>query len=1098
MEHNIGHDRRSRANKSTIQVIAIVCMILSLSAINVLPTAAQVPPITPSGLNTSVNLPSNPPSGKVQYDITGGTRPGGGTNLFHSFGNFNVPNNNIANFLNDSGLPTSNILGRVTGGNVSNIFGTIQTNGFGNANLFLMNPAGFLFGPNATLNVGGMVAFTSADYLRLTDGKLFNASPNAIADQVLSTAPVASYGFLGSNPGAITVQGSQLSITPAQSLSLVGGNITIQSGTLADGTLQPARLAAPGGQINLASVASPGEISAGTLAQSPNINGQSFGDLGTIRVSEQSVIDVSGNGGGSVLIRGGQFVLDSSTISGNTTGPGPFINGVESIGAGIDIQVSQNATIQNGALLETNILADVTPGKTYGGVQVKADHIEIASNFPFPLPLGQGGTGIRSDVQATDLGANGGNITLEANSITIRGNAIIEADVNGSPLPPSPSTTRISNAGDITVTANQDILLNGSTFQSRLNFDSGTAGSLTVMSKHGSIIESGAAFPPGFTINPGDPIPPPPVLNVVFNQSFLSTGKPGNVTFSAPEGDITLAGAIMNIQVSPAPMGPPALEGGGGQLHLNANNIQLINNSFISVDNFSTLPAGAFTVAVNDNLTLNSSRIVTTARGPAQAAQMDITAHDVVVTNGAVLSTQTANTGSGGPLSIIADTVQITNGAQITSRSVLADDPFTGQPLTTSGAGGTISIQGLNGSARSVLIDGSNSGIFTNTDGTGSAGNMNISAQSLSVQNGGTISAETSGIAPTALGGNITLSASQLTLNRGGTITASASGPANAGSVTVQGLPSMVIDGSGSGIFSEANGTGAGGNISVNASSITISNSGAVSASTSGSASSATGGSITFNASNGINLASDSSITASSSGLGNAGNIVVDAGPQLVMQDSGIKTEAAQAGGGNIDIRAVDLVQLGDSTISTSVLGGGGSGGNITIDPNAVVLQNSQILAQAVQGSGGNISITTNLLLPDSASIIDASSQFGQQGNIVIQSPVSPASGKIIPLGQKPLIATALLSQRCAALAGGNASSFTVAGRDSLPAEPGGWVPSPLALSMAESNEGTATETPLSSFMEIEEGTPLLSLRKIAPAGFLTQSFGAASSDCQS
>ena len=46
------------------------------------------------------------------------------------------------------------------GGNLSNIFGTIQTTGFGNANLFLMNPAGFLFGPNATVNVGGMVSFT--------------------------------------------------------------------------------------------------------------------------------------------------------------------------------------------------------------------------------------------------------------------------------------------------------------------------------------------------------------------------------------------------------------------------------------------------------------------------------------------------------------------------------------------------------------------------------------------------------------------------------------------------------------------------------------------------------------------------------------------------------------------------------------------------------------------------------------------------------------------------------------------------------------------------------------------------------------------------
>src|SRR5215813_964879 len=66
------------------------------------------PPITPSGLNTQVNLSATPPAGKTQFDITGGTRPGGGPNLFHSFGNFNVPTNNIANFLNDSGLNPAN------------------------------------------------------------------------------------------------------------------------------------------------------------------------------------------------------------------------------------------------------------------------------------------------------------------------------------------------------------------------------------------------------------------------------------------------------------------------------------------------------------------------------------------------------------------------------------------------------------------------------------------------------------------------------------------------------------------------------------------------------------------------------------------------------------------------------------------------------------------------------------------------------------------------------------------------------------------------------------------------------------------------------
>ena len=179
--------------------------------------------ITPSGLNTAVSGPIAFPNGQTQIDITGGTRPGGGGNVFHSFGNFSVPNNTTANFLNKSGLPTSNILARVTGGNTSNILGTIQTTGFGNANLFLMNPAGFLFGPNATLNVGGMVAFTSADYLRLADGGRFTVNANAGLADILTAAPVAAFGFLGANPGAISLQGSQLVVAEGTGISLVGG-----------------------------------------------------------------------------------------------------------------------------------------------------------------------------------------------------------------------------------------------------------------------------------------------------------------------------------------------------------------------------------------------------------------------------------------------------------------------------------------------------------------------------------------------------------------------------------------------------------------------------------------------------------------------------------------------------------------------------------------------------------------------------------------------------------------------------------------------------------------------------------------------------------
>jgi large exoprotein involved in heme utilization and adhesion len=242
-------------------------------------------------------------------------------------------------------------------------------------------------------------------------------------------------------------------------------------------------------------------------------------------------------------------------------------------------------------------------------------------------------------------------------------------------------------------------------------------------------------------------------------------------------------------------------------------------------------------------------------------------------------------------------------------------------------------------------------------------------------------------------------------------------------------------------------------------------------------------------------LSNGANISASSSGAGNAGNIMINAGNQFVMANSSVTTQASQASGGTIKITTTPsgTVELSNSTISASVLDGTGGGGSVNIDPQFVLLQNSQILANAVQGPGGNISITTNVFLPDANSVVSASSQFGVNGTVAIQSPINPAGGRIIPLSQKPLTATALLSQRCAALAGGELSSFTVAGRDSLPAEPGGWLASPLALATlsggtgleatGEGREGMAEEaSPVGE-------TPILSLRQIAPPGFLTQAF---------
>ena len=113
-----------------------------------------------------------------------------------------------------------------------------------------------------------------------------------------------------------------MSVTPGQSISLVGGNITIQSGTPEGGTAQPARLSAPNGKIQLASAASPGEFDAATLQPLPNVNTTSFTSFGSASLAPGSTIHVSGEQTAS--IRGGQFVLSvNDAVLSTAQSPGP-------------------------------------------------------------------------------------------------------------------------------------------------------------------------------------------------------------------------------------------------------------------------------------------------------------------------------------------------------------------------------------------------------------------------------------------------------------------------------------------------------------------------------------------------------------------------------------------------------------------------------------------------------------------------------------------------------------------------------------------------------------------------------------------------------
>jgi filamentous hemagglutinin family protein len=225
-----------------------------------------------------------------------------GGNLFHSFRQFNLSRGESATFSGPSSV--TNIINRVTGGESSTIDGMIRSD-IPNANLYLLNPAGILFGENAELNITGSFYISTADYLRFSDGGRFYATNPE--NSLLTVAPVEAFGFLNA-AAPISVEGSHLAVPNNHSLSLIGGDINIKN----------SELFAADGFINLASVASKGEFLKGNHKGLPlpmNDNLDHFSQLGQIKISGSKIgndTHVPANGAQSIYIRGGEFWVDNS------------------------------------------------------------------------------------------------------------------------------------------------------------------------------------------------------------------------------------------------------------------------------------------------------------------------------------------------------------------------------------------------------------------------------------------------------------------------------------------------------------------------------------------------------------------------------------------------------------------------------------------------------------------------------------------------------------------------------------------------------------------------------------------------------------------
>ncbi|NEQ96004.1 MAG: filamentous hemagglutinin N-terminal domain-containing protein [Cyanothece sp. SIO2G6] len=238
-----------------------------MTAIALTPTPAIANPIVPgTDTNTRVTQTDN------QFDIDGGMRSLDGTNLFHTFESFGLTQAQIANFLANPDL--ENILTRITGGDVSVIDGLLQVSG-SEANLFLMNPAGILFGENARLNVGASFMATTASGIGFGNGWLSATGSN-------------DYGALLGHPDRLAVtttgslvNGGVLQVPDGHSLSLVGGTV-INTGALL----------APEGQVVMLATPDDGVLEFGGDGYSLSLNvGRPISDWPNLNYSPEMPIE---------------------------------------------------------------------------------------------------------------------------------------------------------------------------------------------------------------------------------------------------------------------------------------------------------------------------------------------------------------------------------------------------------------------------------------------------------------------------------------------------------------------------------------------------------------------------------------------------------------------------------------------------------------------------------------------------------------------------------------------------------------------------------------------------------------------------------------
>jgi len=722
------------------------------------PGIAQIIPDNSLGAENSRTVPdtiNNLPSDR----ITGGAIRG--VNLFHSFGEFNIKGGRGAYFENPSGI--ANIFTRVTGGNPSNILGNQGVSG--NSNLFLINPKGIVFGPNARLDLRGSFVGSSASGVVFNNGFEFSSANPQTVPLLAINIPVGLR--FKDTPGAIVNASSVtqviqdqtipvgLAVPPGQTLAMVGGDLIFNNGFAT----------AFSGNIQLGSVASPGLVSFNITPIGLGLDYTNVANFGNIELSGLSAVTASGPGGGAIVLRGGNVILrDRSSLVSDTIG---------SIdGRGINIEAARFS------LLDRAFVASGTSGSGAGGsISIRtSESIELkgigfeefrrrildpgAAQEPGDIAERQ------SSITTGSVGVGpGGEIALDTKRLTIREGSVI--------LNPTLGT---GDGGDVTIRASESVEINASGLLTP-TFNTGNAGSIAIETGQLSVTDGAIVSPSTFGAgNSGTLIVRASESVIVARErsdSPLSTGMAANsIGGTGRAGNIEINTRSLRVEAGASISSASGLstgeslipEGGpGGNITVNAkDSVFAIGTAPGSRASRSLIAAGTVGSGKGGDVTLNARRLI--------------------VRDGGAIGASTLGAGSGGNLTVTAsESVEIAGTTRdgrypstigTASGDLLYQTELGLQP--PSGAAGSLSIA----AGRLSVRDGA--AVSVQSFGTGAAGSINVVADSIALNTKGTID----GTTVSGTGANINLRSRDIQLRRNSRVTTDA-GAGEGGNITL-------------------------------------------------------------------------------------------------------------------------------------------------------------------------------------------------------------------------------------------------------------------------------------------------------------------------